>query len=84
MVLANQTRTRHYIVMSISQLARCRPTASGAVSPIRPGCRTFSGVAPPTFEHDLSGAHKKDQAGTFLVRAVHDKARSWQWVTEPL
>jgi hypothetical protein len=25
-----------------------------------------------------------DAAGTFLVRAVHDETRGWQWVTEPL
>ncbi len=25
-----------------------------------------------------------DAAGTFLVRAVHDQTRGWQWVTEPL
>ncbi|HJY68987.1 MAG TPA: hypothetical protein VJ254_19870 [Streptosporangiaceae bacterium] len=25
-----------------------------------------------------------DTAGTFLVRAVHDEARGWQWVTESL
>jgi len=28
---------------------------------------------------ELSGA-----AGTFLVRAMHDETRGWQWVTEPL
>jgi hypothetical protein len=25
-----------------------------------------------------------DAAGTFLVRAVHDETRGWQWVTESL
>jgi hypothetical protein len=25
-----------------------------------------------------------DAEGTFLVRAVHDQTRGWQWVTEPL
>ena len=25
-----------------------------------------------------------DAAGAFLVRAVHDETRGWQWVTEPL
>ena len=25
-----------------------------------------------------------DAAGTFLVRAAHDEARGWQWITEPL
>jgi endonuclease/exonuclease/phosphatase (EEP) superfamily protein YafD len=29
-------------------------------------------------------AELSDAAGTFLVRAVHDEARGWQWVTEPL
>ena len=28
---------------------------------------------------ELSGA-----AGAFLVRAVHDEARGWQWASEPL
>ena len=25
-----------------------------------------------------------DTAGAFLVHAVHDQRRGWQWVTEPL
>jgi hypothetical protein len=29
-------------------------------------------------------AELSDAAGTFLVRAVHDETRGWQWVTEPL
>jgi hypothetical protein len=29
-------------------------------------------------------AEQSDAAGAFLVRAVHDEARGWQWVTEPL
>jgi hypothetical protein len=29
-------------------------------------------------------AELSDAAGAFLVRAVHDEARGWQWVTEPL
>ena len=29
-------------------------------------------------------AELSDAAGAFLVRAVHDQARGWQWVTEPL
>jgi hypothetical protein len=29
-------------------------------------------------------AEVSDAAGTFLVRAVHDETRGWQWVTEPL
>ena len=29
-------------------------------------------------------AELSDAAGTFLVRAVHDEARGWQWITEPL
>jgi hypothetical protein len=29
-------------------------------------------------------AELSDAAGTFLVRAVHDETRGWQWATEPL
>ena len=29
-------------------------------------------------------AELSDAPGTFLVRAVHDETRGWQWVTEPL
>ena len=29
-------------------------------------------------------AELSDAAGAFLVRAVHDETRGWQWVTEPL
>ena len=29
-------------------------------------------------------AELSDAAGTFLVRAVHDETRGWQWVSEPL
>lgn len=29
-------------------------------------------------------AELSDAAGTFLVRAAHDEARGWHWVTEPL
>jgi hypothetical protein len=29
-------------------------------------------------------AELSDAAGAFLVRAVHDEAHGWQWVTEPL
>ena len=29
-------------------------------------------------------AELSDAAGTFLVRAVHDETRGWQWVTESL
>jgi hypothetical protein len=29
-------------------------------------------------------AEQSDAAGAFLVRPVHDQARGWQWVTEPL
>lgn len=29
-------------------------------------------------------AELSDAAGTFLVRAVHDETRGWQWVAEPL
>ena len=29
-------------------------------------------------------AELSDKAGTFLVRAMHDETRGWQWVTEPL
>jgi hypothetical protein len=29
-------------------------------------------------------AELSDAAGPFLVRAVHDETRGWQWVTEPL
>jgi hypothetical protein len=29
-------------------------------------------------------AELSDAAGAFLVRAVHDKAGGWQWVSEPL
>jgi hypothetical protein len=29
-------------------------------------------------------AELSDGAGTFLVRAVHDETRGWQWLTEPL
>jgi hypothetical protein len=29
-------------------------------------------------------AELSDAAGALLVRAVHDEARGWQWVTEPL
>ena len=29
-------------------------------------------------------AELSDAAGTFLVHAVHDQTRGWQWVTEPL
>jgi hypothetical protein len=29
-------------------------------------------------------AQLSDAAGAFLVRAVHDETRGWQWVTEPL
>lgn len=29
-------------------------------------------------------AELSDAAGTFLVRAVHDESRGWQWITEPL
>jgi len=32
----------------------------------------------------LRVAELSDAAGTFLVRAVHDETRGWQWVTEPL
>jgi hypothetical protein len=29
-------------------------------------------------------AELSDAAGPFLVRAIHDETRGWQWVTEPL
>jgi hypothetical protein len=29
-------------------------------------------------------AELSDAAGAFLVHAVHDETRGWQWVTEPL
>ncbi len=29
-------------------------------------------------------AELSDAAGAFLVHAVHDQTRGWQWVTEPL
>jgi hypothetical protein len=29
-------------------------------------------------------AEQSDAAGAFLIRAVHDEACGWQWVTEPL
>ena len=29
-------------------------------------------------------AELSDAAGAFLVRAVHDEMRGWQWVAEPL
>ena len=29
-------------------------------------------------------AELSDAAGAFLVRAMHDEARGWQWVSEPL
>jgi hypothetical protein len=29
-------------------------------------------------------AELSDAAGAFLVRAVHDETRGWQWVAEPL
>jgi hypothetical protein len=29
-------------------------------------------------------AQLSDAAGAFLVRAVHDETRGWQWVSEPL
>ncbi len=29
-------------------------------------------------------AELSDAAGTFLVQAVHDETRGWQWVAEPL
>lgn len=29
-------------------------------------------------------AELSDAAGAFLVQAVHDKARGWQWASEPL
>jgi hypothetical protein len=29
-------------------------------------------------------AELSDAAGAFLVRAVHDEARGWQWASEPL
>ena len=29
-------------------------------------------------------AELSDAAGTFLVQAVHDETRGWQWVTESL
>jgi hypothetical protein len=29
-------------------------------------------------------AELSDAAGTFLVRAVHDETRGWQWATESL
>jgi hypothetical protein len=29
-------------------------------------------------------AELSDAAGAFLVHAVHDQRRGWQWVTEPL
>jgi hypothetical protein len=29
-------------------------------------------------------AELSDAAGAFLVQAVHDETRRWQWVTEPL
>jgi len=29
-------------------------------------------------------AELSDAAGPFLVQAVHDEIRGWQWVTEPL
>jgi hypothetical protein len=29
-------------------------------------------------------AELSDAAGAFLVQAVHDETRGWQWVTEPL
>ena len=29
-------------------------------------------------------AELSDAAGAFLVRAVHDETRGWQWVSEPL
>jgi hypothetical protein len=29
-------------------------------------------------------AELSDATGTFLVRAVHEESRGWQWITEPL
>ena len=29
-------------------------------------------------------AQLSDASGAFLVRPVHDEARGWQWLTEPL
>ena len=29
-------------------------------------------------------AELSDAAGAFLIRAVHDDTRGWQWVSEPL
>jgi hypothetical protein len=29
-------------------------------------------------------AQLSDASGAFLVRPVHDQARGWQWLTEPL
>ena len=40
----------------------------------------------PIFTASCSASSPKcpDAAGTFLVRAVHDKTRGWQWVAELL
>jgi len=44
-------------------------------------------------EHSTDDLHRQlarvvaelsDAAGAFLVRAVHDETRGWQWVSEPL
>ena len=41
---------------------------------------------PPDFHRALIRviAGLSDAAGAFLVRAVHDETRGWQWITEPL
>jgi hypothetical protein len=41
---------------------------------------------PDDFHRQLARvvAELSDAAGAFLVRAVHDETRGWQWVSEPL
>jgi len=59
--------------------------ADGAVVTIA-GHRAHHDKRRPDESHRrlLRVAELSDAAETFLVRAVHDETRGWQWVTGPL
>ena len=65
--------------------ARLTGAEGSVVTLVVPG--THDGAhTPDDFHRQLIRviAELSDAAGAFLVRAVHDEARGWQWASEPL
>ena len=60
--------------------------ADGAVVTIAGHRAHHEETRPDDFHRQLIRviAELSDAAGAFLVRAVHDETRGWQWVAEPL